>query len=589
MNHSSTRDWLRRSGLILLSVVSLFLFIDLIFLNGILLTWMRLQLSAAYFGRASLLFTLLFKRVATDAYKTPLSLYQDKLTTAYQEIKVPFLLLVIGITSYIWLSTRPAGARFAIRNGLQRLGFLAFFCLLLPICAHAFLGTYSRYIADDYCAAQAAQARGILNATVNWYVTWSGRFMADFLDSLLGYGGPQIMPFVTPIVVLVFFAALVFALYQFLPARTSLPRFFSSAILAAALLFSILKLSPTVSQSIYWAEGMHIVVPPLILGLVCTGLLRFCSTNLHTLKSRILFGILAGLIAFIAGGFCETFGALQTSALGITLLIVISYGTQENRRKIIPQTALCLLGSLASLVVIYFSPGTSVRQGQLGAPAGLIGAMRIAIISSFDFLRMELSSWERIVALLALILLAAVVTGAMGVNIPVMQIKRILLGLPLITLVLLVACFVSGGYALRNILPDRTQIIPVTCLVCSTAAWGGVLGVLVQQKNLLPRLTVPGLTWTGIAAFVLVLYLAIAPLEAYKVIRQVPVYSAYGTVWDANDAQIRAAKSAGFTEVQIKVVQNWAGLGEIGLDSTYWENRCASQYYGIKVTGVFAK
>ena len=92
-----------------------------------------------------------------------------------------------------------------------------------------------------------------------------------------------------------------------------------------------------------------------------------------------------------------------------------------------------------------------------------------------------------------------------------------------------------------------------------------------------------------ISAFVLILYLVIAPLDAYKVIRQEPVYSAYDIVWDANDAQIRAAKSAGLDQVRINVVQNWAGLGEIGSDSTYWENICVNQYYGIKVTGEFAK
>ena len=66
---------------------------------------------------------------------------------------------------------------------------------------HGYLGYFSRYIADDFCSAYQAGRLGILRAAWFWYLTWSGRFSASILDSIVGLLGPRAVPFLVPITI----------------------------------------------------------------------------------------------------------------------------------------------------------------------------------------------------------------------------------------------------------------------------------------------------------------------------------------------------------------------------------------------------
>ena len=63
-----------------------------------------------------------------------------------------------------------------------------------PLVIHIYLGSYSRFIADDFCSSAIARSQGIFRGTFYWYINWNGRFSANFLDSLFGYLGPAATP-----------------------------------------------------------------------------------------------------------------------------------------------------------------------------------------------------------------------------------------------------------------------------------------------------------------------------------------------------------------------------------------------------------
>ena len=56
---------------------------------------------------------------------------------------------------------------------------LGLFCA--PLVTHIYLGSYSRFIADDFCSAAIARSRGIIRGAHFWYLVWNGRFSANFL------------------------------------------------------------------------------------------------------------------------------------------------------------------------------------------------------------------------------------------------------------------------------------------------------------------------------------------------------------------------------------------------------------------------
>jgi hypothetical protein len=133
---------------------------------------------------------------------------------------------------------------------------LALFCA--PLAIHVYLGSYSRFIADDFCSSAVARSQGIFRGSLYWYLNWNGRYSANFLDSLFGYLGPAATPFTTALVITAWLIVLAIAVGQI--------KLLESWIVAAMILFVTLHVIPQVGQSLYWGQGMRSVVPPLILG-----------------------------------------------------------------------------------------------------------------------------------------------------------------------------------------------------------------------------------------------------------------------------------------------------------------------------------
>ena len=142
----------------------------------------------------------------------------------------------------------------------------------IPLFFHAYLGWYSRFIADDFCTAWMADRLGVLRATWYWYLTWTGRYSATLLDSAAGVLGAHFLPFVTPAILILWLAALTWAIFSLLPAAG--PRLLQAAALGTALLATTLLLAPSVPQSLYWGQGMRSVIPPLVLSACYLALFR---------------------------------------------------------------------------------------------------------------------------------------------------------------------------------------------------------------------------------------------------------------------------------------------------------------------------
>jgi hypothetical protein len=558
-------------------------------LDAVILPWLQSTITAAYGGEAHRIINLIFEFIATDAYKTPLWMYQEKLNHAYLELRIPIFLVVSGFSAFIWMSTRSRTAGIAIRNYPQRLGFLLFWGLLPSLFAHAYLGTFSRFLADDYCSAAMANAKGVLDATIHWYMTWTGRFSASFLDSLVGLGGPRMTPFVTPIVVTTWFVLLTFTLYQFPLAVQKPTKVTISALLAAALLFSTLEFSPSVAQSLYWGQGMRSVVPPLILATICFGLLQYLRAKSRSSKSRYMWGLILGTITFIAGGFSETYVVVQTSLLAITVFAFAVSGSSDFKRNLLPLVVACLVGSLISLGVVFLAPGNSFRQADLPPTPGLWTTLEIAATSSLVFVESLLASWPRVISILGLFTLSALITNGFfstGVSITVSerQIKHTFVWLPIVAIILIISCFSPAAYAMRMTPPERTLIIPSFILVCSISALGGVVGLFASHKKRYSPEVQGRSIWRVVALCILVLFVANTLVATNTTLQQRPVYAQFASDWDAEDIAIRAAESQGLDFVVIKPLRNWAGLHDIMPYKSFWINQCASQFYGIDVS-----
>jgi hypothetical protein len=439
----------------------------------------------------------------------------------------------------------------------------------VPLFLHAYLGSFSRYIADDFCSAYFAHRLGILRATWFWYLSWSGRYSASLLDSFVGLLRPGDISIVVPVTILIWLAALT-VFFQFLLVRLkhSLP---ASLVLAITSLFTLFTLSPTIRQSLYWGQGMRSVIPPLIMGTIQVILVSKLRSRQWTNFQLGLWYTLGFFWTLVAGGFSETYASFQAAAMVFVLGVLVTrerFQFTTTSRFLIAS----LLGAIGALVIIVLAPGNSARQGFFPESLGIFGISTLSLKSFSLYVIHLFDSLTEITASLGLLCFAVVI----GSQIEQKPDSHTLIIIPAITFASIFVCFPPAAYGLSDAPPGRTLMLPTYFFVLGLVAFGFVCGNFLRKKQ------------TNIS-LKLVLMLAMIAIAISSSMASINLYRSrsefieYAIAWDETDAKIRQAKANGETQVLITIIPNWAALDTPNDNPRFWLNACMSSYYDVQI------
>jgi hypothetical protein len=122
----STRTRLQRSVFLGLLFVALLLTLDL-WIEQVIYPWIQRVLSQTYAGDYHPWILAAFERIATDAYKTPLDLYQIKLDKLYVWGRIPLSILLVGLPTLYAYKLSPNTCKSKAHKFLRKWGplFLA--------------------------------------------------------------------------------------------------------------------------------------------------------------------------------------------------------------------------------------------------------------------------------------------------------------------------------------------------------------------------------------------------------------------------------------------------------------------------------
>lgn len=464
--------------------------------------------------------------------------------------------------------------------------FLLFLLALfsIPLATHSYLGSYSRLVADDFCSAAVANSHGIIRGALYWYMNWTGRYAANFLDTMLAPVYPRTIPYQTAVALIIWFATLAFTVYQILRDYEREVRVLLSCLMALMVLFTVFEVLSPVGQSLYWAQ-VRSGVPSLILGTAYVALIiRRRGASTHN-KRRLLA---AALLTFIAAGFAETYSAVQIAALVIALaiwLISNHYTVPDRRSSVLPLVA-GLAGAIAGGLLVFFAPGNYFRRFPFPPPPSAPELLAISLRGLREFFYLVVFSPTRAPVWVGLILSGFV----FGLGIfrrherSVVDTKHLvaaLVWLPPVTFVLLLACWVPMAWGTSLTLANRTFIIPGYLLVCLVVCWAYLAGRLCN-RSFAPQLRIPA---TALPILTFVLFGLLAVSRSWQMLHQLrPTLAAYAREWTSRDRLIQSAKSQGLNYVVVPRLQHWTGLDEIELDPKItWLTKCFQDYYGIGV------
>jgi hypothetical protein len=458
--------------------------------------------------------------------------------------------------------------------------------------AFAYVGRFTRYMADDYCIAVELQHDGFMKAQTIWYTTWTGKFSLMFALSVAELIGPAIVPFLPLLALIVWLAGTIWSVNQIaLMAKWPRP-LTTSFLLSGFVIFATLNSAHNLVQSFYWQTGMLGYMPPLIFLTISIGLLSYVIRRRLQDRPALLLVMVSAVMTVFAGGLSEVYAVLQTGALLLALIAFWIFPSPSLKRAALFPLVANLTGSLIGLLVVALAPGNYVRQSSFLPPPHLIALIRLSLFNTAGFVGYTI--YLAPLTTLLMVLLPALFGGYVQSlhskptpDFDSRTVRRLLRLLPVIGFVLLFICFVPGVYATSGMIPERARIIPQFVFILTTAVWSYFAGMaLLRRFSVRLQTPSPGLT-AGFVVIAVLLFLP--PLVAIRrTLKLVPGASASALAWDQDDREIRAAKARGLMDLTIPVaadVESRLGARrtelQIQRDPQDWKNRCMADYYGI--------
>jgi hypothetical protein len=461
---------------------------------------------------------------------------------------------------------------------------LLYLAFLLPpsvaLFIYGYLGSFTRFIADDYCSAYYAKDMGLVDSIMFWYKTWSGRYSAFGIDWVaLNLFDAYHINWIPPLVLLIWLLLTIATVYLFLRSKNpQRDNFWHALVLATMILFLVLVLSPNIPESLYWWNGMRSYMLPLVV--LTFGALVFILFGQRTkTKQSLAIGMLFFFaLAFADGGLSETYVVLQLVLFAFLIFIRFLSAGKIKADFVNVWLFSGFLGTLTSLAIVLHSYGNVIRRSLLPPAPDLITLTGLSLKFYASFIGSIFFQIEDVLALLGGMLVAVWIGQHYRTqeNISFSKIATFFLGGFLLSFV----TFPPGVYGYSNNPPSRALSLTVFALVVFLMYASFLTGNwLAGQKKLNNKQA----QFTALSACILILIAS--TLTGTSLYRSRNTYINFAKEWDRVDAQILQAKVAGEESVTIPALENWAGLLRPNNNPNFWVTNCYTLYYGIQVSG----
>ena len=458
--------------------------------------------------------------------------------------------------------------------------------LIIPpgavIALHAYLGSFTRLIADDFCTAYFINRLGILRSAWYWYLNYTGFFSRSVINKILIWIDPYHMWVIVPAALIVWGGVSAWVIYFLTEKETeSKDRLWVSISLSFAFIYLVLLINPQPTQSLYWWSGFSAYTVPLILVTFYFALYLITKRTEANGIGIAVLSITSFLMAFGIAGASESFSPTLLSSmiflLGWELLV-----TQYNMRKpTLWFLVMGFLGSCMALIVMISAPGNAIRQSFFRPPPSVIQIIQIAAKGYFDFLKATILEPQKLTGIFG-VYIGSIVLGINALTIRVTN-KWVAVFFLLLGIFFASLCFPPAAYGMSQAPPQRVLVISsfilAAGLVASGYSCGNWLSVWLSKDSK------KSMTLAMIIAMSFLICFSVW-ITSRNLYESRGIFLEFAGKWDQADAQILRAKSDGDESVTIPAMDVWTGPGGVPIHKkNNWINQCYSMYYGIQVLG----
>lgn len=455
------------------------------------------------------------------------------------------------------------------------LGIITSTCALA---VYAYLGLFTRYMADDYCLLVNLQTDNVFSASLDKYLLSSNRFSNLFVISLWEIF-PNSIAFVPALHIILWVAGLTWILYEckhlfnwnIQPALL----FLTAELLALFSLFT----TPNTFQVLYWRSGQVTYFTPLVLfTFILAWLLKITRSELKVNRYIPIFI----LLAFFSGGLSETIGIFHISILSLMMLVTYFFSAPSPRRKIALTLLMALLvGAFSALLIMFLAPANALRINPEKSSPTMVQVVFRSLDFTYAFLIDSFRSLPIPFIVLSVIftLCSLIIFTKYEDKVKNPRLIWLLLIIPLITYAIIFATFAPSAYG-QSYPVERVRFPAFIILNIGIMLLSVCLGYFLSYIKL-NKLTNSMVLAVILLALFYPLWMIRQPMQTYEYRRL------WAKRWDERKNMIYTAISNGETDILVPALDGYEGTKELELASNYWINKCAAQYYGVNSLGTF--
>jgi len=455
---------------------------------------------------------------------------------------------------------------------------LGIIILTITLLSYAFLGTFSRYLADDYCFSDLIKNKGTHGGLVYFYDNISNRFGAFLfvaVSEIIGEASIRLLPGVMIFILVVSLTWNAFWLSRQIRLPFSWKVSFLFAVLA---IFFVLFEAPNLFQSLYWRSGMVSYFAPMVVFFIITGIL-FRQLQIRENKQGLwLWVLIVAVLSFFSGGMSESYAAFQTASWSLLMLGWVIWKRKASLKNFNIMLIVAFFGSVLAMGAMVMAPGNQLRLELLPQAPNIWVVMQLSFRYAMDFIIYSLRGLP--IPILISFLASALLTYHISANnIELINNKSgwvLVIVIPVITYLLIASVCAPTVYGMVAYPEPRALMIARFIMTISTVLWGGLIGIL--GHRIMDRIVN-----ICFALIIILGLLWIYPLRStLQIWQQIPPAISRAAEWDSRREEITHQINTGVSLVEIPKLDSVQGVSELTDDPQFWVNKCAASFYGAK-------
>jgi hypothetical protein len=457
--------------------------------------------------------------------------------------------------------------------------------MLIALGVYAYLGTYSRYLSDDYCEAVRVNKSDPVSAVLTRYTDGSWRAANRYSNLMfVGFGellGEQNMQITIAGMVVLWGIGLSWSAHE-------LRKFFkinwpvqTDYFLGLSLGFFILLQAPNLFQTIYWRSSMMTHFAPLVFGSFLFAFwVKQAARALREEKISLPVYLLIFFVTYILAGFSEPPVTTMVTALSLIILAVWFYTSVSVKQKILPLLLWPFVGAFLGLLTMALSPA-NVHMVE-DAP-GVIEVLRDSFSFSYIFViyAFKVLPLPNLISALVPALLFWVYAQNRPSKLSNEQTRMLwimVVAAPVLMWILIAAGFSPSVYG-QGYPVERMRFLACSLMTAAFMLEGAFFGLLLGNIQFgSARLFVQ---WVALILFILAgcVYPVRAALRIYR--NAVPEYQKRAEMWELRDAYILRHASLGETDIIVPGYSAVYNIKELDDNPKHWVNTCAANFYRV--------